>query len=260
MDHVPAPPENEMEQSPDTDTLTAYLLGELADDEAASLEDALFTDDALFERARAAETDLIDAYAAGALSDRRAAAFERRLLATAEQRERVAFARALAARVDARRAADAPAPERDGWWRRLMSLVGTRVLAVAGAAALAIVIGLQVMGTGAGGDDAEPAAVTLQPARLRAASAVATVDVPPGTDVVHVALELGDDAHAARYRVALLDDGNGTRTAYEPTAADASRVTAAIPAADLGTGRRTLALTDGDGNDLAYYEVIVRRH
>ena len=58
---------------------------------------------------------------------------------------------------------------------------------------------------------------------------------------------------------ALLDDGKGARTTYEPVEATAARVTVEIPASALGTGVRTLALTDAAGRDLAFYEMLVRR-
>ncbi|MCP3978005.1 MAG: hypothetical protein GY716_01565, partial [bacterium] len=54
----------------DDQLLVRYLLGELPDDDAGDLEQAVLTDGGLFEQLRAIEDDLVDAYVRGELSTR----------------------------------------------------------------------------------------------------------------------------------------------------------------------------------------------
>jgi hypothetical protein len=111
-----------------------YLLGEGAEPDRVAFEDRFFEDNELFERLLAAEDDLVDAYARGTLSDDERAKLERGLLATPAGAERLAFARALAARAAAppRRAEEPGAP----WWSALAAwLFGARPRAVVGLAA-----------------------------------------------------------------------------------------------------------------------------
>ena len=79
----------------DDATLRRYLLGELPEDEAESLEEAYFADAEALALVREAEDDLLDDYAAGRLGTGERLAFERRRLGTPPQRERLRAARAL---------------------------------------------------------------------------------------------------------------------------------------------------------------------
>jgi hypothetical protein len=78
--------------------LVRYLLGDLPEAEQEVVEAAYVVEGAAFEKLLAAEEDLIDAYVAGALSEPDRRRFEEHFLASPARRERVAFARALAAR------------------------------------------------------------------------------------------------------------------------------------------------------------------
>ena len=82
--------------NPDEDELMIrYLLGELPDPERLALEERYFDDDLLFQQLLAAEDELADAYVRGELPENRRQAFEARLLASAEQRQKVELAREL---------------------------------------------------------------------------------------------------------------------------------------------------------------------
>jgi hypothetical protein len=83
---------------------TRYLLGELPAEEQAAFEKAYFEDPRVFAEVSDAETALIDDYVRGRLSPEMRGRFEQVYLADPRRRERVAFAEALAARVDARSA------------------------------------------------------------------------------------------------------------------------------------------------------------
>jgi hypothetical protein len=83
---------------------TRYLLGELPAEEQAAFEQAYFEDPRVFAEVSDAETALIDDYVRGRLSPEIRGRFEQVYLADPLRRERVAFAEALAARLDARSA------------------------------------------------------------------------------------------------------------------------------------------------------------
>ena len=114
----------------DDATLRRYLLGELPESEAESLEEAYFADAEALALVREAEDDLLDDYAAARLGPGESQAFERRRLVTPPQRERLRAARALRLL-----ASDVPARGRARFWPAfgalaavfLLSLVALRV-------------------------------------------------------------------------------------------------------------------------------------
>ena len=77
-----------------------YLLGELPEAEAATLEQAYFSDPQLVDQLVEVENELVDKYARGLLSPETRARFERHYLAHPNRRERAKFAEALTARLD----------------------------------------------------------------------------------------------------------------------------------------------------------------
>jgi hypothetical protein len=88
----------------DTQQINRYLLGQLPREEAERIEGRLLTEPGLFELAESVEDEVIDRYVRGELAAEERRRFERRLLSSERIRERLQFARALAAH-DARRAA-----------------------------------------------------------------------------------------------------------------------------------------------------------
>jgi hypothetical protein len=128
-----------------------YLLGELAEDECARLEEEYFTDDAAFERFLAVKDELTDAYARGELAGAERARFEEHFLATRARRQRVEESRELiqfttnaAARAEAS-AQEGPArspsvahPASPSWWRSLLAGAPSPAWRYALAAALLI--------------------------------------------------------------------------------------------------------------------------
>ena len=81
-------------------SLRAYLLGQLPAAEADGLEERLLEDEELFLTLRGVEDDLFDAYVRGTLTDDERRRFEER---HDRRKERIAFARALAARAPSAR-------------------------------------------------------------------------------------------------------------------------------------------------------------
>jgi hypothetical protein len=82
--------------SPDTATLRLLLLHQLPESEARQLEERLMLEEQLGDLLREAEHDLLDDYASNRLLPEERAAVEQYLLVTAEDRERLKVARALA--------------------------------------------------------------------------------------------------------------------------------------------------------------------
>jgi hypothetical protein len=129
--------------------IARYLLGDLPEEEQARLEDRAFSDRDYMRNIVAVESDLIDEYVRGGLSDSERLRFERRFLASAERRQKVEFARALADVIpkataeDASRTATVSAPA--SWWNSFIASL--RGLSPAfkfsmAAAALTLVVGV----------------------------------------------------------------------------------------------------------------------
>lgn len=125
--------------------MVRYLLGRLSDEEQVQVEDRAFADADFLGALEAAEADLIDAYVRGDLAESERREFERRFLRSAQRRNKVEFAAALA-RVAAEFNALEPASP-TGWtaWLSLVNVVrGWNVPAhfAAGLAVLVCVVGV----------------------------------------------------------------------------------------------------------------------
>ena len=77
--------------------LKKYLLGELREEQRATLEERYFNDSEIYDRLLVAEDELIDSYVRGALSNSQRDHFENYFLRSADRRDRVEFARSLTA-------------------------------------------------------------------------------------------------------------------------------------------------------------------
>ncbi len=269
-----------MDESATSDKhLVRYLLGELAEDEAGELEQAVLADGELFERLCMAEDDLADAYARGELAGRERERFEGRFLASAEGRDRIAMARALAAAVDRRPApepvpdpASAPAPAPtpgEGLWRRLADWLAPPVPAArwAWAAVLVLAVGLTWVGRdlwlpGPGPAGAGKATFVL-------AAAVRGGELPrfavgPDVGVVELRVDLAGDDRDLVFR-ARLETIAGDREIHRwadvrPRDSDRGRVLSLeLPARRLAAGRYLLLVDsrgpDSGAGDYLEYEV-----
>ena len=78
------------------ESITRYLLGDLAETKQVEIEDRAFRDKEYASQIDAVEDDLIDDYVRGELSTSARRQFERRFLASPERRRKVEFAKALA--------------------------------------------------------------------------------------------------------------------------------------------------------------------
>ncbi len=80
--------------------MRCYLLGDLPESEAISLEQKFFADDETFEQMWETENNLVDGYVRGRLSPEDRERFERHYLASPVHRQRVAVARNLIEKAD----------------------------------------------------------------------------------------------------------------------------------------------------------------
>ena len=85
---------NERESTND-ETIIAYLLGELPEEQAERFERRYLEDENLFQRLEEIEDELVDDYASGTLASARQVAFENHFLRTAGRSEKVEFARSM---------------------------------------------------------------------------------------------------------------------------------------------------------------------
>jgi hypothetical protein len=194
-----------------------YLLGELDEEPAATLERDYFADGEFFDRLWAAEHDLVDDYLAGRLSAHERDRFERHYLASPAHRERVAAARALRSHGAT---PGSPAVAAPASWTALRR--PTWMAAVAAALVLFALGGVWMVRSsrveppldGRAPDQAQPQqppnaprpapvrvpatiAVTLSAIALRGSDDSASVTVPEGTDLV--VLHLEGDRSAPRF-------------------------------------------------------------
>lgn len=226
----------------DTRQLKSYLLGELPENEAEALEEAFFADDELFAILQSVEDDLVDAYVDQELDGHQRARFEARFLITPDGRRKVAFARALRAKLT-----EAPArtatPDRTFWqalreWLWPASPMG-RFATVAITAALLLVVGLYV---------APPSATTVYPSELRGSGEVTTVEIPHRGSL---RLRLVTEQPAATAVVRIDDE-----TLWEgPVTPREGEARLSIPAHVLLRGSIEIELRTETGAATAYYDL-----
>jgi hypothetical protein len=134
---------NERHRELTDDLLIRYLLGELEEPDRIRIQESLFSDDDVFNRLLEAEDDLVDRYARGELAGPERELFERAVLPRESTRQRLIFARALAARTSS-----GVAPAHRRWQvtiRRYFSGRGGKSwYRLAAAAALLVTLGVAV--------------------------------------------------------------------------------------------------------------------
>ena len=122
--------------------IVSFLLGELAEEPRAELEERLFVDDGLYERVLAIQEELADDFVHDQLSTHERASFEKSQLNSSRGRQRVEFAYALS------RALTKPEPEVElkpldsPWWRPMISFFRPTFAIAATFVALALLVGV----------------------------------------------------------------------------------------------------------------------
>lgn len=130
-----------------TDSIKRYLLGELSQHEQEEVEQLLMSDDELYEELLFAEDELIDDYIFDKLPEEDRSKFKQRFLRVPELRQSVGFTAALrkhAQQTAPRIIAEKPAPRTPSLFDRLKKFFMQPAVAVAFAAVLLGVIGINV--------------------------------------------------------------------------------------------------------------------
>ena len=89
-----------MKEADEQGKIRNYILGEIGDDDRAVIEERIMTDEDYSDNLAMVETNLIQDYVDGNLAPAERASFEKRFLRSAENRQKVRFARALRKYVD----------------------------------------------------------------------------------------------------------------------------------------------------------------
>jgi len=99
-----------MTREADVEGIRRYLLQDCSEDEATAFEERYFGDPQRLDEIQDAEAELLDQYVRGRLAEADRLLLERHYLDSPARRDRVAFARALAAVVDSERQEREPRP------------------------------------------------------------------------------------------------------------------------------------------------------
>jgi len=89
-----------MKEAVDEKQIVKFLLGQLAEDKRAGVEDRMFSDDRFYEQVLAIQEELADDYVLENLTPERRLHFEKNFLRSPRRRERVAFASAFTRALD----------------------------------------------------------------------------------------------------------------------------------------------------------------
>jgi hypothetical protein len=243
----------------DTDA-RAYLLGQAAPADADRLEDRLMEDHDAYETMRAVEDDLFDAYVRGHLTPADRQAFEARF---GGERERIAFARALAERAPRQRTA----------WP------AARLAAVAAAAVLAVAVGAiwltrdRAPVAPASAGDTRPAAPAPAPAvpsvvalvtlsASRAASGPPAIALPAGESELRLRVRLNPADRFDAYTMELRSTAD--RVVWQAADLRATSeggdlfVVGTVPSSALASGSYELAVRGGTA-DLGFVTITINR-
>jgi hypothetical protein len=219
------------------DRIVEYLLGTLPAAEAERLEQEFLSDDSRYEDVLAVEDELLLEYARGRLALPDRTRVETRLLRTDEDRERLAWARALAAWFDT--------PQKDAsrvWPMSFKYLVPiAAVVALAFAALIAQNLSLR--------RQVEQAEIA------RATAAQALADATAATVRLQLQLPAGVTTPLL---AAVLRDVDGKTLWTGPASELVQAVTVDIPASHFATGDYEVVLRDGGQDRAEYYFSIIR--
>ena len=237
-----------------------YLLGKLSEAEQEKIEKRLMVEDELFDEFEASKDELVEEYCAGDLEHAERDWFENHYLASAEGRQRQAFAltmdymRRNAADPAPRPITPAPSPT---FFERFATFVRTQPWAVATAASIVLVVAVAfIWSRNSQGQIYE---ATLSSASLKrggeAPPPPTKIQLPPHTGQVKLHLQLPKPAPTGTtYKAELADQVNTNTVTVESSTPDS--VTVSIPRRQLARAWYMLELTattpNGNVQTLSY--------
>jgi hypothetical protein len=237
----------------DDEAIIRYLFGLSSDEERSAVLERLLQDEDYFDRIRAIEDELLDAYSRGEMPASQRPLLESSLLASAEGRRKLDFARGLAA-----------VQKRHGKRRAPYLLIAATVL-VATAIGLLFTLrkehnAVETRVTPSPIAQPSPAPVVfsflLTPGATRGTEQIKRLTIPSGTELVQLQLDLEGDRHP-RYS-ATLKTTSGAQV-WEQAGLNPQpdgSILCRVPAAVFKSGSYELALTATSGRSpevVAYY-------
>lgn len=208
--------------SKDQETLRQYLLGNLAPEESAPLEERLLTDGEYYQELLILEDELVDQYLSGEQSNAERESFEAHFLLTPERQQKVRFSHTLKRYLHNTESANensvvkiAAAPvaisiaERGSVRSPFFSFLSRNpILSYSLAAAVVLIVGavswMALKNPGTQGPS-KVLAVTLTPGLTRADGQITKISIPPGTDALQLKLQL-PRADYLSYRAVLVGE------------------------------------------------------
>ncbi len=252
---------------PDDQLLRSYLLGELSEEEAERIDEALLEDDESFLLCEAIEADLLAALARGELTPTEKEAVLARLAASARGRQRLALASFLNTAADRR---VQPWTVIWNFTRRALGSLHPRMRWATMVAAVGLLVGAPWLAWEIQERDSAQQArhrisppkvvLTLSLVTLRGADEIPKkLSVPPGTDLVVKVdlegLEAAERFHATA-RSAEEKETVWEKRGLEPTQLEGSAALVfEIPAKSFTPGRYEVAVTAGTEELTADFEV-----
>lgn len=232
----------------DQDTARRYLLGKLTDDEQATTEQRLLTEDTFFEELEITKDELVEEYVAKQLTQAEQGWFEQNFLASSEGKQSQRFARTLKRYVSNH---PPPAQREMSWVERVGAFWGAQPSLLRSAAAIAvIVIVLGIFWLSRAPSPRSIATLTLAISSSTRSSGTESPKVKLNEDVKLTLLLPTPAIPGARYRVELKNQKGETQTSEVP-GQDAQSVSVGIPASQLTRGQYALTLSTISANDKA---------
>jgi hypothetical protein len=254
-----------MRSSENEARMISYLLGELPEAESVQIEEQYLADEEALASLLAVEAELYDAYARDDMSPERQRRFEERFLATAAQRQRLVFSRALL-----------QYPRRPQDAKGIQASRSRRFLPALAVAALLIVgVGLWKLASVKQPPPVTPITVERTPivipfaldaGLVRQGGNESTLDIPLNADSIRLTLQLEQDSRPPFEAKLSTPEGVEIWTsepARAPELAGPRSVTLEIPAGLLARGHYILTLSAANANgaleSIADHAFLVRR-
>jgi hypothetical protein len=272
------------ELSHSNNLLTRYLLGDLTPAERDQLEEEYFSNDELFLELLEVKDQLTGKYLNGQLTESDRARFEKHLLAQPDCRKEMEIERFFQStprhNLIARKSV--PQSKSISWWQSILAfIIAHRALAGVSVAALLIMVFAIFQSSQistlersqesdnraalpASANSAAIESLSLKPGRFRSRNDTPTAKVGPGTKLVEIKLEVGQEKYP-HYRASLQkadEENSELMVEKELTADQTSVVTWNIPAAKLPIGDYQIKLSgiseDSSSTHLGDYDFRIR--
>ncbi len=224
----------------DPETVRAYLLGQLTDDQQQTFEQRLLTEDELTQELEVTSEELVDEYLAKQLKPKESEWFEQHYLASPEGKWSRSFATTLHRYV----ANNPTEKEITSWAEQLAAFLKRQAVPVRAMAAVAVVV--IVVGIFWSVRTPSPksfATLTLTNSPITRSGGGELARIRVKEEALRITLMVeGPATPGFRYRAELIDGGGQTRT-LQPIRQDAGSVAVEIPGSWLTSGQYVVTLS-----------------